>query len=302
MNNSLIMHRRASQRALACAIAAAMLCPPLAGLLPTAQAQAPVTDPNSPTVVGPALPPPLPVEMPVTGQSSLLLFPFVNNTQQPTGDAIASQVADALRFRLDSVGVYKVTSYSKFLAPVQRAVQEGALADSDTGGPYPDATVAGKVAMQVSTNVYVIGAVESYKADPATRKVSLEVSADLRDTRTNNSIRTLAFTGSSAPFSNTDTLNDVSQRAIGSVASKLAAAIDGNRRAMVMPASQRGSNKGTQTFLLALLGGALLYAVLHNSGGGGGGGGGSTTSGTGGGGTTGGGTSIGGPPAPPSVP
>lgn len=298
MNNSLIMHRRAAQRALACALAAAMLCPPLAGLLPTVQAQAPVASPDAPTA---ALPPPLPVEMPVAGQNSLLLFPFVNNTQQPSNDAIATQVADALRFRLDSVGVYKVTTYSKFLAPVQRAVQDGVLADADTGGPYTDATTAGKIATQVSTNVYVIGAVESFKADPATRKVSLEVSADLRDTRTNNSIRTLAFTGSSAPFSNTDTLNEVTQRAIGSVASKLAAAIDGNRKPMVMPASQRGNNKGAQTFLLALLGGALLYAVLHNSGGGGGNNNGSTTTGTGTG-TTGGGTVTGGPPAPPTVP
>lgn len=304
MNNSSIATRRFAKRSLACGLAAAMLCPPVSGLLPGAQAQNPQRDPNSPTVIGPApLPPSLPAEMPVPGQSSLLLFPFVNNTAPPqtAGDAVSAQVADALRFRLNSVGVYKVTGYTKFLAPVQRAVQDGVLADADTGGPYADATTAGKIAMQVATNVYLIGSLESFKADPTSRKVTLEVSADLRDTRTNNSIRTLAFTGTAAPVSNADTLDAVTQRAVGSVASKLAAAINGNRQPMVMPASQRGNRKGAQTFLLALLGGALVYAVLHNSNGTNG----PRTSGgiTGGTGTTGTGTtSIGGPPAPPTVP
>lgn len=298
MRSTLITRRRLSARVVACGLAAAMLCPPLSGLLPAAQAQSPVPDPNSPTVIGPALPPPLPVEMPVAGQSSLLLFPFVNNTQQPSGDAIASQVVDALRFRLDSVGVFKVTGYSKFLSPVQRAVQDGVLTEADTAGPYADATTAGKIAAQVSTNDYLIGSVESFKADPTTRNVTLEVSADLRDTKTNNSIRTLAFTGTAAPLSNSDTLDAVTQRAIASVASKLAAAINGNRKPMVMPASQRGHNNGAQTFLLALLGGALLYAVLHNSSNNGGNNGGTTTGGTTGTGT--GTTGTGGPPSPPS--
>jgi hypothetical protein len=286
-------------RAVACGLAAAMLCPPLSGLLPAAHAQSPVPDPNSPTVIGPALPPPLPVELPEMGQSSLLLFPFVNNTQQPSGDAIASQVADALRFRLDSVGAFKVTTYSKFLAPVQRAVQDGVLADADTAGPYADATTAGKIAMEVDTNVYLIGAVESFKADPATRKVTLEVSANLRNTQTNNSIRTLAFTGAAAPVSNADTLDAVTQRAIGTVASKLAAAINGNRKPMVMPASQRGSHKGEQAFLLTILGGALIYAVLHNSNGTNSSRSGtSTITGTTGTGTT--TTTTSGPPSPPT--
>lgn len=297
--------RRLAVRAVALGLAAAMLCPPAAGLLPNAQAQNPIRDPNTPTIEGPApLPPPLPVEPPVTGQSSLLLFPFVNNTRQSSGDRVAAQVADALRFRLNSIGAFKVTGYSKFLAPVQRAVQDGVLADADTGGQFVDASKAGPLATQIGTNVYLIGALESVKVDPATRKVSLEVSADLRYTATNDSIRTLAFTGTASPVSNADTLDAVAQRAVDSVAGKLAAAINGNRKPMIMPASQRGSNKGKQTLLLALLGGALVYAVLHNSNGtnnsrDGSGivtGTGTTRTGT----ST--GTTAGGPPAPPTVP
>lgn len=268
MYHILISRGRRSTRAVACGLAAAMLCPPLSSLLPSAQAQSPVRDPNSPTVIGPAMPPPLPVEMPVEGQSSLLLFPFVNNTTPPLDGSVAAQVTDALRFRLNSVGVFKVTSYSKFLSPVERAVRDGdQLTATDLAGPFSDATTAGKIATQVGTNDYLIGSVESFKADPTTRKVTLEVSADLRDTATGNSVRTLAFTGTALPVSNSDTLDAVTQRAIGSVASKLAAAIDGNRHAMVMPASQRGNHKGAQAFLLAVLGGALIYAVLHNSNG-----------------------------------
>lgn len=254
-----------AKRALAGTLAVALLCSPLGGLVPAVNAQSPVRDPNSPTVNGPALPPPLPAETPMTGQPSILLFPFANDTSQPALDDVAMRVGDALRFRLNSVGAYKVTTYTKFLAPIERAVQDGVIAETDIGGPFTDPQKAGKLAGQVQTTDYLLGSLESFRADPNTRKVTIEVSADLRDTRTGNSVRTLAFTGNAAPYSNSDTLDAVTVRAIDSVASKLAAAINGNRAPMTMPMSQRGHNSGKQAFLLAVLGGALLYAVLHNS-------------------------------------
>jgi hypothetical protein len=289
-----------TKRAVAWGLTLTMLCPPVSGLLSSACAQAPVQPSNNPTQNGPALPPPLPVVEPTYGATSLLLFPFVNDTNNPSADALAGQVADALKLRIGLVGSYQVTSYTKFLAPVQRAYNESpqVLTDNDIAGPF-DPQKAGKIAAQVQTNDYLTGSIESFSVDPTTKKVTIEVSANLRDTRTGNTLRTLAFTGTGIPFSNDDTLDAVTQRAVNAVASKIAAAIYPDKpQSMVVASSARGHSRGGEVFLLTLLTGALLYAVLHSGGGGGGGGGnsGSTSTGT----TT--PVTTGGPPSPPTVP
>ncbi len=286
------------KRSLAWALAAAMLCTPLGGLSP-ARAQSPVSTPNSPTVNGPALPPSLPTLTPDYGSASILLFPFGNDTNNAETDAVAAQVSDALKLRLNSVGAYKVSTYTKFLPSVQRALDDGVLAQTDLTGPF-DAQKGGKIAAQVSTNYYLTGAVESYASDPTSRKVTIEVIADLRSTATGNSIRTLAFTGTSAPFSYSDSVDVVSQRAVNAVASKLAAALDAGRQSTsVLPTTGRGHSNAGPTLLLTLLAGALVFAVLHNSSNNGSSSSSSTTTTTGTG--TGTGTTPGGPPAPPTA-
>ena len=295
---------RPGKRVLAWGLTVSMLCPPVGGLLSAAQAQSPVQPANNPTVNGPALPPPLPTDTPIYGANSILLFPFGNDTNSPSADAVAARVADAVKLRLSTVGDYKVTSYSKFLAPVQRALDDNVLSQADITGPF-DAQKGGRIASQFQTNEYLTGAVESFTADPNTRRVTIEVSADLRSTQTGNSVRSLAFTGTGVPVTNSDSLDAVTQRAVNAVASKIASAINAGapRVAMALPASQRGHNNAGQIFLLTVLAGALVYAVLHNSNNTNGSNNGGTTT-TGGGGTGGGGTGGGIPPvpAPPSPP
>lgn len=289
-----------ARRAVAWILTVAMLCAPL-GVITAARAQAPVAATNNPTVNGPALPPSLPPFLPDYGSASILLFPFNNDTNSADTDAVAAQVTDALRLRLNAVGAYKVTTYTKFLSPVQRALADGVLAQTDIAGPF-DPQKGGKIAGQVGTNYYLTGAVESYTADAATRRVTVEVSADLRSTRTGNNIRTLAFTGSSAPFSYSDTLDMVSQRAVDDAASKLAAALDeGRRTTSVLPSSQRGHSNAGQVFLLTVLASALAFAVLHNSGGGSSSSGSTTTTTTTSSGSGSSSSGSSGPPAPPGL-
>ncbi len=273
---------RPALRALASALALAMLCLPVGGLVQAAQAA-----PNNTGVAGVAA-------------SSILLFPFANNTGKPDADYVGPRIDDALRLRLNTVGAFKVTSYTRFLAPVQRAVDDKVLTPDAVAGPFTDAQKAGPVAEQIGTDAYLIGAVELFSSDPMTRKVSVEVSADLRNTATGNSLRTLAFTGTAGPISASDTLENVTQNAINSAASKVAAALNAGRpsQSALLPSSQRGQSNAGQVFLLTVLTGALLYAILHNSSNGNGGGSNSTTvtgSGTG----TSGSSGSSGPPAPP---
>ena len=235
------------------------------------------------------------------GINSILLFPFANNAGA-AAKAIGPQLDDAVRLRLSSVGSYKITSYTKFLAPVQRALADNVLTQDDLTKANSDPQTAGKIANQVSTDSYLIGAIESYTADPTTRKVTVEVSADLRSTQTGASLRTLAFTGAAAPTSNADTLDSVTQAAINSVASRVAASINSGRAEhTVLLNSQRGHSHAGETFLLVVLASALVYAVLHNSSNSNSSGGGSTTTTVSGGGGGGGGTPSG-PPGPPSPP
>ncbi len=291
--------RPLAKRAVAWGLTLSLLCPPLGGLLGAAQAQAPNGPATNPTVNGPALPPPLPVEEPAYGARSILLFPFADNSNNPAAAGLAGQVVDALKLRLGLVGSYEVVSYSKFLAPVQRAVDDNVLQQSDLAGPF-DPQKAGRIAAQVQTNDYLTGAIESVSIDPATRRVSIEVSANLRSTRTGNSLRTLAFTGTGVAVSNADTLDAVTQRAVNAAASRLAAAIyPGKAAPSVVPSSARGRSHAGPVFLAALLTGVLLFAILHNS----------SSNGTGSSsGTTSVGTSSGGsgtvpaPPNPPTTP
>lgn len=235
------------------------------------------------------------------GINSILVFPFANSAGA-SAQAAGPLLDDAVRLRLNSVGSYKITSYTKFLAPVQRAIADNVLTQDDLTKANSDPQTAAKIASQVATDSYLIGTIESYTADPTTRKVTVEVSADLRNTQTGTSLRTLAFTGSAGPTSNADTLDTVSQAAVNSVASRLAASINSGRAEhTVLLNSQRGRSHAGETVLLVVLASALVYAILHNSSNSNSNGGGSTTTTVNGGGGTGGGTTSGpvGPPAPP---
>ncbi len=272
---------RSGRRLLSGGLALLMLCSPAAGLLTPAHA-ADVTTYNT-----------------SSGVSSILLFPFANNAGA-TAAAVGPQLDDAIKLRLNAIGSYKVTSYTKFLPSVQRASIDNVLSQDDLSKAGADPQIAGKIAAQVATDDYLTGAVETYTADPVTRKVKMEVSADLRSTQTGASLRTIAFTGEAGPVSGSDTLQIVTQEAVNIVAGKIAASVNSGRSDhYVMAASQRGHSSAGQKFLIGVLATSLLIAILSNSHGGGG----NSTSGgtvappTG---TT--GTGIPPVPAPPSAP
>ncbi len=266
---------RLSRRLLSGGLAVLMLCSPAGGLLTTAHAADAVTYNTSPSV------------------SSILLFPFANNAGAAAA-AVGPQLDDAIKLRLNAIGAYKVTSYTKFLPSVQRASVDNVLSSDDLSKAGADPQVSGKIAAQVATDDYLTGAVETYTADPATRKVKVEVSADLRSTQTGASLRTIAFAGEAGPQSASDTLQTVTQQAVDIVAGKIVASVNSGRpEHSLMAASQRGHSSAGQKFLIGVLATSLLIAILSNShSGGGSNSGGTTTTGTTG--TTG----IGIPPVP----
>lgn len=242
-----IQNVRSGRRLLSGGLALLMLCSPAAGLLTTVHAADVTTYNTSPAI------------------SSILLFPFANNAGA-TAAAVGPQLDDAIKLRLDAIGAYKVTSYTKFLPSVQRASIDNVLKPDDLSKAGADPQIAGKIAAQVATNDYLTGAVETYTADPVTRKVKVEVSADLRSTQTGASLRTIAFTGQAGPVAASDTLQTVTQEAVNIVAGKIVASINsGHSDHYVMAASQRGHSSAGQKFLIGVLATSLLIAILSNS-------------------------------------
>lgn len=242
-----IHHLRSGRRLLSGGLALLMLCSPAGGLLTTAHAADVTTYNSSPTL------------------ATILLFPFANNAGA-TASPVGPQLDDAVKLRLNAIGAYKVTSYTKFLPSVQRASVDNVLSQDDLAKAGADPQVSGKIAAQVATDNYLTGAVETFTADPATRRVKMEVSADLRSTQTGASLRTIAFTGEAGPASASDTLQTVTQKAVNIVAGKIVSSINsGHSEHSVMAASQRGHSSAGQKFLIGVLASSLLIAILSNS-------------------------------------
>ena len=295
-------------RRLAALLTLALVCPPLSTLLPAAQAQ----DIPVPATITPA------------GIKSILLFPSAAASGVAgLPPSLTAQLDDAIKLRVNTVGNYTATSFSKFNPSVQRSLNEAdatsGLTDADIKAPFGavDEARAQRVAVVIGTDSFLLTTVRSYDQDATSRRVTLLVNSTVYDTQTGQPVRSLGgtFSGSAAPTSASDTDANIQQGAVNDVAGKIASTLNAavpHNQTIVAADSQRGSSHGAQKALLVVLGGALLYAILsgsHFGGGGGsssGGGGSSSSSGPPGlpGGTTGtttGSSGSSGPPSPPST-
>lgn len=280
-NHNGLGRRILARRGLAFGLALAMLCPPATGLMGAVWAQDSASG--------------------MAATKSILIFPF-GKAEGASADteAVAAKVDDAIKLRINTIGAYHATSYSRLLPSVQRSGPDGdaALTTDDLTPPFDNAKAV-KIARQVGTDSYMLGTIESVTTDETTKKVTVVVTTSLHETQSGASIQTLGKTGEAVPNSSSDTTVNVTQGAINDVAGKVVAALNASapkRAPMKVMASQRGRSKAGTSILFGILGTALLIAILSNSNGGGGGGGGGTTP-----------TnnppppSSSGPPAPPSL-
>jgi len=278
------------KRSLALALAAAMLCPP-GGLLVAAQAQQ-VPAPVSQEAPAPAAPAPpagstihIPMSpVPVGPIHSILLFPFSNaipasgSTGGFNPELVGARVEDAVKLRLNVIGRYKANSFSPSLPQIQRALQEArveGLSENDLQPPYDDAQKGQKIAAQVGTDGYLIGTVEALRTDPATRNVSLTVSATLYNSVTGTAVRVLAFTGRGASYNASDDPDALLQSAINDVAGQLVSALNGSvpqdQRHMASVDYARGRHSNNGSILLGILLAAAVGIAIGSSHHGGGG-------------------------------
>lgn len=287
------MKRRAAwMRRLAMSLTFALGLLPVISLAPAANAQG-------------TLPPTAPVR-------TILLFPASLGSAATNAPAdLTTRLDDAIKLRLALVGNYSVTSYTRFLPSVQRALSEsadGGLTDADVQPPFTNPGNAQRIAALVGTDSFMLATISSYSQDATTRHVSITVNAHVFYSQSGNLVQGLGIgvNGEAGPASASDSDLDIQQGAINDAAAKIASTLNnaaGPPKVVVATSSQRGSGRGAEYVLGAVLIGALVYAILSGSHFGGGSNNSSSglagSSGGSGGTTSSGGGS--GPPAPPTV-
>jgi len=240
------VHSRSGLRLAAAVVAAAIGFAPFSLFTASATAQ-----PRGPV---------LPLNVP-----SVLVFPFAADAANAPA-SVAPSLDAALVERLNNVGAYKVTRYTKFLAQVQRAIEDRILSDEDAAGPFDSAAKANTVAQQVDTDDYLIGTIDTLTIDPTNKHVTVEVSAELHNVATGSTIQALACTGTAVPQTSDESADDVTSDAVADAAGKLASALNVNHPTGGGLVAVRRPHRNTVEYVLAaILTGVLAYAIGHNS-------------------------------------
>ena len=299
-------------------LALTLLLPPGGGLLAAAQAQD--LPPAAPQVA------PAPASTPSAGSAiripsapmqagpihTILMFPLANalpaagNAGGFNADVVGARAEDAIKLRLNVIGRYKANSFSPTLPQIQRALSEpnvsgNNLTENDLTPPYDDAQKGQKIAAQVGTDGFLLGSIDALRVDPATRNVSVTVSAQLYSTATGGVLKTLAYTGKGVSYNASDDPDSLLQSAINDAAGHVVSALNGTapeqQRVLASPDFKRGHHDNSGSILLGILLAAAVGIAISSSHHGSNGSG-STSTGTGG---TGSGNNGGGIPNPPIV-
>jgi hypothetical protein len=201
---------------------------------------------------------------------SILLFPIANDSGA-AGDDVAPKIDDAVRIRLNAVNKFQVTRFSRLLPTVQRGLEDKDLTEQDVQTPFGDTDKdqprAARIAQRMDVDSYFVGNLDTFKADPTTKTVSLQVTGTLYDTRTGGSAKTGGASVTEKPQSASDNLDTVIQAAVNDAAGQIASGINAlpvTPQPVVVQTSQRGHSISGGSVLLAIAAGALLYAAFHH--------------------------------------
>ncbi|MGO8673953.1 MAG: hypothetical protein ACLQVD_21660 [Capsulimonadaceae bacterium] len=244
---------------------------------------------------------------------SILLFP-INNNSGAGAREVTSMLDDAIHLRLSAVNRFAITRFRKTMPSVEQGLDDREITEDDVAGPFGDSGsgLGGEcdlapgqqralhIAQRLDVDAYFIGDINRYSADPASRRVTVEVTGSLYYTPLGSNCpvvaKAIGVSVTEKPLTESEDPDDVRQSAIDNVAGQIASSIN----SVPEPGSWRtGSGfqarhiNAVAAMLYTVVGGAVLYAVLHKDGTGGGG---SSPSSS----TTGGTTLT--PPPPPASP
>src|SRR5579883_725368 len=120
---------------------------------------------------------------PASDIHTVLIFPFDNGAGD-AGAGPAGQLAEAIKLRINAVGLYQATTFSVHLPAIQRALNvDNTLTPDDIKMPITDPAQAQRIARLAGTDGYVLGSLEGMSTQ-AGGDVRLTVSAQLYSTQT----------------------------------------------------------------------------------------------------------------------
>ena len=129
---------------------------------------------------------------------TILMFPFASKISADApasgfdADTVGARVENAIKMRLNEIGRYKADSFAPTLPQIQRAVEDSGvdgLTETDVAPPYDSASNGRKLADEIATDGYLLGAIQSIETDDKTRTVSLTITATLYNTETGRPVK-----------------------------------------------------------------------------------------------------------------
>jgi uncharacterized membrane protein YgcG len=201
----------------------------------------------------------------------VLVFPFTDSStlnpaaQGGTGtvDAVSKALTDNVRLKIDALGYYRSTLYSKLHPSIQRAVNvENTLGEAEADDPTATPDRAQKIAVIVSAPFYLAGNIDQVTTDTTAQTSSVVIDGGLYNTNTGAVVEKTQVTGTSSPGA-----IDPQASALDNASGKLVAAIVGPQFTTKTPTSRIGSPKAginIGTILLAGLAIALALVIINN--------------------------------------
>jgi len=157
-------------------------------------------------------------------RKSLVIFPFDHGSVTNLPESFGEYVASDIRSMLASNPRYAVFLYRDKLAPIQRAKADNTLKAPDCTGPFAeDKAKALRLAQLLASELYLVGAIDEYRVDPAAKVAEITLSADLYDAKTGKLIKTLLVKASTPESTNTSHEDELRDLAKGAAVTKLVA-------------------------------------------------------------------------------
>jgi hypothetical protein len=201
---------------------------------------------------------------------SILVFPVdVTGANVPAKEEVSNLLTDVVRSRLIASDAYTVTQFHRSLPPVARLHNDQQLSDTDITEPFAeDNAKATRVARLAGYDLVFIGSVDSYNVAEGAGEMT--VSGRVIEVGTGRIVKSATLSASSAKNAaapEVDRVMEAARSAGEKLATQLAPQIVRQPTVTPTPVTTRRAARKNNSWLLAVLGAALLVGIAASASG-----------------------------------
>lgn len=153
-------------------------------------------------------------------KATVLIFPM-DQTADKAPAGLGREMASVMKDVIGAVPGYVGIMFSERLPSVARGLQEGSLRKADVSGSFTGGkSVAGKIAKDMHTDLYLIGSIDECSADVKKQSAQVTLSAQLVDSANGDVIKAVAVTGRSPEGKTMAMESDLAALAAGNAVAK----------------------------------------------------------------------------------